>query len=263
MPAGLTAPDDEHIFSAMNRHSPPPLTPRTNPSPGAAALADAATPGDEPSTAHLPTLHDRLIAERRLEIIEAATNAFARHGVAGATMQEIAAEVGLTAGALYRYFPSKNDLLQTILDQCREQHVALLTQAASNVDASPLGALTELARAAWQDFEHPHAATRLAVQLEATLAAARSPELGEPLRAVHREILAQLTEIVRAAQGSNEIDRSVDAAALATVLLAAHHGLQQLTVLIEEEAQPRAALQALLALVTGLTPRADQAGRTE
>ena len=148
-------------------------------------------------------------------------------------MQEIAAGVGPTAGALYRYFPNKNDLLQTILDQCREQHVALLTQAASNVDASPLGALTELARAAWQDFEHPQAATRLAVQLEATLAAARSSELGEPLRAVHREIFAQLTEIVRAAQGSGEIDPTIDALALATVLLAVHHGLQQLTVLID------------------------------
>lgn len=201
------------------------------------------------------SLHDRLIAERRVEIVEAATRVFARHGVAGATMHEIAAEVGLTAGALYRYFPSKDDLLHTILDRCREEHLALLALAAAAPVRGALDAIAGLGAAVWQEFDAPEAPARFAVQLEATLAAARSPGLGDPLRAVHRDILARLTELVRATQATREIDPAIDAGAIATVLLAAHHGLQQLTVLLGEEVRPHETLDVLVQMMHGLAAR--------
>mgnify|MGYP005835788097 FL=1 len=48
-------------------------------------------------------------------IIEAAATVFRRKGYHGATMAEIAAAVGLTAGSLYHHFPSKQDLLVAVL----------------------------------------------------------------------------------------------------------------------------------------------------
>ena len=42
---------------------------------------------------------------------EAAAQLIARHGFEAVTMRQLAAEVGVQAAALYRYFPSKEDLL--------------------------------------------------------------------------------------------------------------------------------------------------------
>ncbi|HML24098.1 MAG TPA: TetR/AcrR family transcriptional regulator [Aggregatilinea sp.] len=50
------------------------------------------------------------------EILYAAAIIFHRKGYQGATMADIAAEVNLTAGSLYHYFPSKEDLLMAVLD---------------------------------------------------------------------------------------------------------------------------------------------------
>ncbi len=54
----------------------------------------------------------------------AAERLFARHGYAAVSMRQIAAEVGIGAGALYHYTPDKQTLLR---DMMREHLEALLT----------------------------------------------------------------------------------------------------------------------------------------
>ena len=58
-------------------------------------------------------------AERRQRILEAAERAFVRHGFHATTMQHVADEVGMSAGNLYRYFPSKEAIVEGLceLDQ--------------------------------------------------------------------------------------------------------------------------------------------------
>lgn len=46
----------------------------------------------------------------RAEIIDAARRVIAREGIAGATLEAVATEVGLTKAALYYYYPSKDAL---------------------------------------------------------------------------------------------------------------------------------------------------------
>jgi AcrR family transcriptional regulator len=49
---------------------------------------------------------------RRNEIIAATIREAARHGVSGSTVRGIAAEAGVTEGAIYRHFSSKEELCQ-------------------------------------------------------------------------------------------------------------------------------------------------------
>src|SRR5262245_38045572 len=56
-------------------------------------------------------------AERREQILAAATRAFARSGVAGTRLDDIAAEAGITRVILYRHFDSKTALYQAVLDR--------------------------------------------------------------------------------------------------------------------------------------------------
>src|SRR2546421_8990875 len=53
--------------------------------------------------------------DTRLAIIEAAVRIFARSGVPGATLEDIASEAGVTRGALCWHFHSKDELVSAII----------------------------------------------------------------------------------------------------------------------------------------------------
>jgi len=59
----------------------------------------------------------RCAAERREQILAAATEAFARSGFAATGLDEIAAQAGVARVLLYRHFDSKTDLYQAVLDR--------------------------------------------------------------------------------------------------------------------------------------------------
>jgi AcrR family transcriptional regulator len=56
-------------------------------------------------------------AQRREQILVAATEAFARNGFAATSLDDIAAQAGVTRVLLYRHFDSKTDLYQAVLDR--------------------------------------------------------------------------------------------------------------------------------------------------
>jgi AcrR family transcriptional regulator len=55
--------------------------------------------------------------QRREQILSAATEAFARSGFAATSLDDIAAQAGITRVILYRHFDSKTDLYQAVLDR--------------------------------------------------------------------------------------------------------------------------------------------------
>ena len=66
-------------------------------------------------------------AQRREQILAAATDAFARSGFAGTSLEDIAAAAGVTRVILYRHFDSKTGLYQAVLDRMCDRldaHVA-------------------------------------------------------------------------------------------------------------------------------------------
>ena len=62
-----------------------------------------------------PALSELDVERQRQRALDAALVLFDQHGVSGVSLRAIAAEVGLTAMALYRYFPAgKNEVLATL-----------------------------------------------------------------------------------------------------------------------------------------------------
>src|SRR6266700_488147 len=66
------------------------------------------------------TREDKRLANRA-RILQAARNVFAQHGYHGATIGEIAAEAGLSNGAVYYNFANKEDLFIALLEQWRTE----------------------------------------------------------------------------------------------------------------------------------------------
>ena len=69
--------------------------------PGAAALAGSNRPA----------------VDNRSRILQAALRCFAARGYSGATLDDVAAEAGLTKGAIYWYFASKDDLCMELIEE--------------------------------------------------------------------------------------------------------------------------------------------------
>jgi len=63
-----------------------------------------------------PPLADNPAADTRERIITSAARVFARKGYHGASLDEVAADAGLTKGAVYWHFQSKADLFLALLD---------------------------------------------------------------------------------------------------------------------------------------------------
>jgi AcrR family transcriptional regulator len=62
-------------------------------------------------------------AQTRAALLDAAERLWAKHGIRGASLDEIAAQAGMTKGAVYSNFAGKTDLILALLD--RYTHVEL------------------------------------------------------------------------------------------------------------------------------------------
>jgi TetR/AcrR family transcriptional regulator, repressor for uid operon len=75
-------------------------------------------------------------AERRDQqaqrILEAAKACFVRSGFQGASMHQICAEVGMSPGALYRYFPSKESIIEAIAAADRKHDAEIMARISAN-----------------------------------------------------------------------------------------------------------------------------------
>jgi AcrR family transcriptional regulator len=67
--------------------------------------------------APMPKVSDAHLAARREQVLRAAWTCFDRNGFHATTMADVIAESGLSAGAVYRYFPGKADLIRATADR--------------------------------------------------------------------------------------------------------------------------------------------------
>ncbi len=93
--------------------------------------------------------------ERRTATVEAVVELAAEQNPSDITTTAIAQRMGLTQGALFRHFPTKDAILESVMDWVAERLLARVDKAAASA-ASPMAAL-EAVFMAHIDFvaEHP------------------------------------------------------------------------------------------------------------
>jgi AcrR family transcriptional regulator len=77
-----------------------------------------------------PLMEERL-AENRQRIIRSARGLITRGGFREASITAVAAEAGLSTGAIYRYFPSKADLFVEVLTDAVRREIRILREIAA------------------------------------------------------------------------------------------------------------------------------------
>lgn len=99
-------------------------------------MADPSTlPARVPRPARRPRQEDR-----REAILEAATEAFYRHGYGGASLRDIARQAGITQATVYYHFKNKEEILLTIIEEFAEELFQALLSALAR-DGDPVARL--------------------------------------------------------------------------------------------------------------------------
>jgi AcrR family transcriptional regulator len=84
-------------------------------------------------------------AQRREQILAAATEAFARNGFAATSLDDIAGQAGIARVLLYRHFDSKTDLYQAVLDRMCARLDAHVAEPVGGFTDSSIDGLLEAA----------------------------------------------------------------------------------------------------------------------
>src|SRR5882757_2388834 len=144
-------------------------------------------------------------ADRRLRILEAAERAFVRHGFHATTMQHVADEAGMSAGNLYRTFPSKEAMVEGLceLDQAElgRAFAELMADNRQIMQAVCCGMRKHVLA------KSPEKA-RLLVEIWAE--AGRNPRVAAMTRAIDAEVLARLEGLIDAAKASGAASPELD-----------------------------------------------------
>src|SRR5690349_18026775 len=84
----------------------------------------------------MPRVSAEHLAARRRQILDAARRCSVTNGFHATSMQQEISEAGLSVGAVYRYFPSKNDLIAGVAEELAEGITAQLQSIAADPERS-------------------------------------------------------------------------------------------------------------------------------
>lgn len=171
----------------------------------------------------MPKVTDAHIEARRQQILDAARACFSRKGFHQTTMHDICQEAELSPGAVYRYFPSKEDIIATICSEADQRNRSLIK--AIEERGSTLQVLEELADTFFSLLDNIAARESMCVDIELWSESLSNPRIGAVMQRGFENVCEPLAEIVRRAQARGEINPSLDADATAQVLLSFFEGL--------------------------------------
>ena len=175
-----------------------------------------------------PKVSEEHMAERRNQILDAAVTTFSRNGFHQTTIEDIRVESGMSRGAIYHYFKSKEDIIDAIRERSSGQAEGFYDAASTSDDAATR--LTDLVAATFRMMTSPSSsdANRLGVYLWAEslvnprIMAGQLPSFSPYLEV----IAADVGEMQAQGKVNPDMDRMVVARVIAATML----GLQiQLT----------------------------------
>jgi AcrR family transcriptional regulator len=165
----------------------------------------------------MPKVTDQYRDARRDQILSAARRCFLRDGFHATSMHDLFAEAGLSSGAVYSYFASKDDVITAIAEENMSDFVAMIHDVARSQPGRPVGTVLADILKILQAKDAQQGLAGLAVLTWSE--ALRNPVLASRFADLLAQIRADLTDVVRYHQGAGNLPRQVPAESLAATLM--------------------------------------------
>ncbi len=193
----------------------------------------------------MPKLDEETQLARREHILDAAERCFSRAGFHRTSMQDICREAGISPGALYLYFASKEELIAGLC----EREGAHFAQTMSGMTDVPdfMAAITAFAEHCC--FEEP--VEKMHFQLQVGAEAVHNPTIAATLRHTNDELMARFEAMIDRVRAEGRISPGFDSNTVTRVLAIMGDGLfwHRAT---DPSFDPRAVLPALMAMISHL-----------
>lgn len=165
----------------------------------------------------MPRVSQEHLDARRRQILEAARACFIRNGFHATTMQDVFVEAGLSAGAVYRYFSGKTELITAIA----QSKIGDLTSTLDEIDEAappPVDEVLGQLLTRLQEVNERDEIAKLVGQVWGE--AIRTPEVAETMRANIGGVLQKFAVLARRYQELGVFRPDVPPEKIARVLAA-------------------------------------------
>jgi AcrR family transcriptional regulator len=172
----------------------------------------------------MPKLSDATLAERRNHILRAAAQCFAKNGFRGTTLEDVKRRAGVSTGAIYTYFRSKEAMTRALLEAARDgrkKRLERATQGGAGTDGQARLLLDWAAAVSGPKGRH---AARIDVNLWAE--ALCNPSIGKLARSAIDEATQAVGHVVTAQLQAIPGTPPVDPKAAASLIIALYLGLE-------------------------------------
>ncbi|GAA1912884.1 hypothetical protein GCM10009837_41940 [Streptomyces durmitorensis] len=173
----------------------------------------------------MPRLSEERREERRRHILVSAWSCFSRNGFHASSMDDVIAATGMSSSAVYRYFRSKDELIDAAAEEAltlvRDVFGRLLERRPTPSPSQVLEAMVAEARERGEG--KPYDLTRIAIQ--AWGEALRSPELERRTRTFYLAMRDSLAELARRWRDEGRVPPTADPEQVAAVLMTLMPGL--------------------------------------
>jgi AcrR family transcriptional regulator len=170
----------------------------------------------------MPRVKPERKAARRAQIVSAARTCFARSGFHKTTLQDVFAEAGLSAGCVYNYFHSKEELMLAIAKERHDDERRWIAAASSAVD--PVAALRQVAKTFALEYLANEGLDKRRIALQTWSEAQINPAILSSVREGLDGPTAQLAQLIRRAQAAKRLTSKLDADSIARTMVALFYG---------------------------------------
>src|SRR5215218_6559927 len=160
-----------------------------------------------------------IVSGRQGRILDAAERCFVRAGFHRTTMQDVAAEAGMSPGYIYRYFPSKDAIASGIAERDRARLAQDFSVLAEADDFR--ATFVQIVRKHFEEEPRERAVLCLEIWAEAT----RNPHFAAITAAFDADVVERLTAVFERAKARSRVAASVDPRSAALVLSILANGL--------------------------------------
>ncbi len=198
----------------------------------------------------MPRVSEEYRAARRAQVLDAARRCFAADGFHQTSMDDVIRASGLSAGAVYQYFRSKDELIVAAAAEALAEIRATLDGLGGTRTASPARAVVEVLRTV--PFIHVEGTTDVTrIALNGWTEALRNPELHALVHDGYAAFRTQIAALLRAWRDEGVVRADLDPDATAPILLSLVLGYVVQRALFGDEVDPASYERGITDLLGG------------
>jgi AcrR family transcriptional regulator len=199
----------------------------------------------------MPKVSESYLVERREQILQAALSCFGRKGFHQTTMRDICDEAGVSPGAVYRYFRSKDEFIKAASAEYAERLQDLISQVTATASDAKEG-LHRIGAYYYGYFHDEDFFEQARADAEVHVQSLRDPEIQAAAQAMLSSTRDAFASLIDQAGSPESRDNGVSADTIANLVISLWFGLQYTKALDPEHVDTDAVFALVQTLLSAL-----------